>query len=383
MNKNKIISDTTNKLLNNNLKTFSGVDDFRNLLKNPEYAFIKDPKKFPLGLMFLGLGGSYAYDTYKRELQYIKNDDGELVLEEPSDVDIRGFCFNTKANILFLKDFEQEQYNDDATDTVIFYFNKYAKLLYTCNPNILELMGLPDSKIIIDSPEAKLLRENIDIFLTRKAFYTFGRYAEDQLQRIQNAMARDRLPQTEKEKHILKSVKRNMENVMSNCEATLKIDEELKVYIDSSLKDEFDSEIFIDANFKHFPLRDFSSILNSMLQAVKIHGKITGRNKKKSIQKLEKHAMHLVRLMKMGIEVLSGKGIITSREVAGDMDLLLDIRNGKIPLNDVFEIYSELSTELQYAFKNSTCPNEVDSKRATDLIMTINEMTLDRYNKQS
>lgn len=358
-------------------KIYRTREDFEELLNSEQYDFLRNKDIFPNGLMMVGLGGSYAYDINKKELKVVMDESGNLIEEEPSDVDIRGIAFNTRENILFIKDFEIEQYEDEATDTTVYFFNRYAKLLYTCNPNILEIMGLPQEKIFFDSYAARFLRENAHHFLTRKVYYTFGRYAEDQLGRVQNALARDSMAQVEKEMHILKSVRRQMEQAMQNASRKLKIDEEFKVYIADSIKEDMDKEIVVDARFKAFPLRDFTAVLNSMLQTVKLYGKLNKRNRKKSQEKLEKHCMHLVRLMKMGTEILSGKGIITSRKEAGDIDLLLKIRNGEIPISVVLtEIYPELSKELEYAFNNSVLPDETNFYNIKEIIMHINELTL-------
>lgn len=365
-------------------KIYTAREDFLEILKSKEYEFLNNKETLPLGLMFLGLGGSYAYDTFKKELRTIKNETtGLMELEEPSDVDFRAIAYNLKENILFLKDYEIEQVvTPEDIDTTIYYLNKYAKLLYTQNPNILEMMGLPDKKIFIASPEYKLLKDNIDIFLTTRVFYTFGRYAEDQLQRLENALARDRLPQSKKEQHILKSVLRQIEDLMEKGAMMLKLDEDFKLYIDASLKEDMDSEIFVDAKFSHMPLRDVATWLGSMNHVVNSYDKLNKRNRKKSEQKLSKHAMHLERLIRMCIEILTGKGIITSREEAGDIDRMMDIRNEKIPVLEVAENAPKLMKELEYAFRNSVLPEKVDEKRAKEVIMTINEMTLERYKQR-
>ena len=69
-----------------------------------------------------------------------------------------------------------------------------------------------------------------------------------------------------------------------------------------------------------------------MSNVVKDYGKLNHRNKKKDDLHLNKHAMHLVRLLIMGIEILEGKGINTYREK--DREQLLEIRNGKYQKED-------------------------------------------------
>jgi len=344
--------------------------DFKALIESSSYGFLRNKKIFPAGIMMLGLGGSYAYDTFKTKLK-----EGE----KPSDIDMRGIAFNTLENLLYLKNYEQEQYLDEHTDSVVYYFNKYSKLLYGCNPNILEIIGLPPHKIYIDSPEAKLLRENSSMFLTKMAYYSFGRFAEDQLQRVLNALNKESIDSNQKEKHLLKSVLRQLHACMEDCAVKLKITEEIKLYIDESFRDGCETEIYIDCDFKHYPLREFMKNINVMGETVKTYEKINKR-KEKPEEKLEKHCMHLVRLLKMCIEILSGKGIITSREIAGDVGMLLDIRSRKIPLIYVItDLYQQLMKEVEYAYKNTELPEKVDWVKTKELIMEINRMSLVRY----
>ena len=49
--------------------------------------------------------------------------------------------------------------------------------------------------------------ENRKLFLSKRAVNSFGGYATQQLRRLENALARDKLPQARKEEHILNSMK--------------------------------------------------------------------------------------------------------------------------------------------------------------------------------
>jgi len=63
-----------------------------------------------------------------------------------------------------------------------------------------------------------------------------------------------------------------------------------------------------------------------MSNVVKNYSKLNHRNNKKDEPHLNKHAMHLIRLLITGTEVLEGKGINTYREK--EREFLLDIRKG-------------------------------------------------------
>lgn len=111
--------------------------------------------------------------------------------------------------------------------------------------------------------------------------------------------------------------------------------ENLNIYIDKSKKEDFESELFIDVNFKHYPLRDFKNIYAEMSNVIKDYDKLNHRNSKKDTNHLNKHAMHLIRLFLMGTELLEGKGINTYREK--DREFLLKIRKGEFSYSEIFE----------------------------------------------
>ncbi|APH13486.1 hypothetical protein NPD5_3615 [Clostridium sporogenes] len=59
------------------------------------------------------------------------------------------------------------------------------------------------------------------------------------------------------------------------------------------------SEVFMNANLKNYPLRDFKNIYSEMSNIVKDYEKLNHRNSKKDELHLNKHALHLIRLLKM------------------------------------------------------------------------------------
>lgn len=89
----------------------------------------------------------------------------------------------------------------------------------------------------------------------------------------------------------------------------------------------------------------------------------------KPAQKLYKHAMHLTRLLMMGIEVLQEGDLIVNRQK--DYELLMDIRNGKISWENYFTFVDELFLKLEKAKEQSTLPENPDQKKANDLYFTI------------
>ena len=286
--------------------------DYSAILKGGEYDFIKNNEHLGRHVILLGLAGSYSYGTSN----------------ENSDIDIRGVTLNRKSDLIGLTEFKQ--YVDPDTDTTIYAFRKMITLLLSCNPNTVELLGLKPEHYLYLNPMGKELIANTGLFLSRRAIHSFGGYADAQLRRLQNALARDVYPQSEKERHIFNSVKNAMhdfKNRYERFEAGA-----VRIYTDKAMHPEMETEMFMDVSLHHYPLRDYKNMWNEMNNIVKDYDKIGKRNKKKDDNHLNKHAMHLVRLFMMAIDILEKGEINTYRE--NEHDLLLAIRRGDYQKKD-------------------------------------------------
>lgn len=328
-----------------------------NLLTRSEYDFLRTDEHLGKHIILLGLAGSYSYGTNN----------------ENSDIDIRGVMLNRKSDLIGLSDYEQ--YTDDRTDTVIYTFNKMISLLLACNPNTLELLGLRPENYLYLNEIGQSLLDNTGMFLSKRAIQSFGGYADAQLRRLQNSLARDAYPQSEKEQHIYNSVKNAMYDFMRHYEKFG--NGSLKIYVDDSVNPEFEKEIFIDANLVHYPLRDYKNIWNEMNHIVKEYDKLGKRNRKKDDDHLNKHAMHLVRLFMTAIDILEKGEIRTYREA--EQELLLCIRRGDYQKQDgtfsaeFYEIVSDYEKKLEEAAQNTKLPDEPDMNRVQQYVMSVNE----------
>lgn len=319
-------------------------------LNSLEYNFLRENEHLGNSIILLTTGGSHAYGTNV----------------EASDLDIRGICVERPNEIIGLSSFEQ--FENKETDTTIYALRKVISLLLNCNPNVIEMLGTKDEHLFVCTKEGKLLRDNVNLFLSKKAIASFGGYATAQLRRLQNALARDSYPQKEKEEHILKSIKSQMMKLEDRYKQVTS--EEIKLYIDKSNKTDIEEEIFLDINLTHYPLRDFKNIYSEMSQIVTDYGKLNHRNSKKDTLHLNKHAMHLIRLLIMGTELLEGKGINTYR--GNDREFLLSIRNGKYSYEEIFEMVNKYEKEFKYASDNTILQNKPDYHKIEELVMEIN-----------
>ena len=149
----------------------------------------------------------------------------------------------------------------------------------------------------------------------------------------------------------------------------------------NKILEDYDTEIFMDVNLKHYPLRDYKSVWSEMQSIVKAYSKIGIRNSK-AIEhgKLGKHMMHLIRLYMMCIDILEKEQIVTYREA--EHDLLMDIRNGYYQNPDgtyceeFFEMVEDMKNRLEYAKKNTSLPDHPNMKQVEEFVMSVNRRAL-------
>lgn len=319
-----------------------------------EYDFLRTDERLASNIGLLTLGGSHAYGT---------NIDNS---SHTSDIDLRGFYVHTPREILTMK-YEDKPFENKELDVSIYPLKMLVNLLYKCNPNVLEILGTKDKHIAIISYAGRLLMDNKDLFLSQLAYGSFGGYATQQLRRLENALARGEYPQAEKERHILKALNSKL---VTFEERFTKFDENsIKLFTEKSNKAGMDKEIYMDIHLENYPLRDFKGIYEEMYSVVKDFDKLNHRNSKKDETHLYKHAMHLIRLLITGAEILEGKGINTYRE--DDKDFLVDIRMKKYTYEEIFEMANKYEEKFEYAKKHTCLPVNPDTNKIDDLFYEI------------
>lgn len=330
--------------------------DFQSIIQTSEYDFLRTNPRLGSRIMLLGISGSYGYGTNR----------------EGSDIDYRGVTLNLPSDLIGLTSFEQ--YEDTGTDTVIYSFSKLISLLLNCNPNTIEVLGLDEEQYVIKSAAGQELLDHRQLFLSRRAAESFGHYADAQLRRLQNAIARDTLPQPSREEHILRSVQHTLNDFNRRQSEEYKTNAQL--YIDTAITQGLEKEIFLDADFCHYPLRQYNNMMNTLHTVVRDYDKIGKRNHKKDDNHLNKHAMHLVRLFMMGIDILE-KGEIRTHRPETDLKLLRSIRNGdymqeNVLIPEFYEIVADYERRFHEAEENSTLPDNPDMKAVGAFVENIN-----------
>lgn len=333
------------------------LEKIKQLVESNQYHFLRDNPHLGQNIILIGLGGSHAYGTNN----------------EQSDLDIRGCALNSKEEILTNANFEQ--FVNEETDTTIYSFNKLVHLLSNCNPNTIEILGLKAEHYLYVSPIGQELLNHRDLFLSKRAVHAFGGYATAQLRRLDNKAAR-LVGQEQRENHILNSIE--SAKVTFPDKYFGYPEDAIRLYVDKAVQEGYDSEIFMDINLIHYPLRDYKGMWSEMNNIVKDYAKVGKRNKNAiEHSKLGKHMMHLVRLYLMCIDILERKEIVTYREK--EHDFLMDIRNGKYldgnrqPVPEFFELIDDFEARIKYAKENTDLPENPNYKEINEFVMSVNE----------
>lgn len=337
------------------------IDEIRKTITTSEYDFLRDHPNLGASIALIGLGGSHAYGTNR----------------EDSDLDIRGVATNLPKNILTGRDFEQVV--DVPTDTVMYSVDKLFKLLCQCNPNTIEILGLKPEHYLYKNKVGEMILQNRSLFLSKVCIRSFGGYASDQLRRMENKAA-SVASQAKQQENILKSIRNSMYDFRTRHYPFP--DDGINLFIDKSVTNPDETEIFMDISLHHYPLKDHYAIYSEMNQIIKDYKKGNNHRNTNAIghDKLGKHMMHLVRLYLMCFDILENGEIITYREK--DLEFLNTIRRGDYldgkeqPTKEFYELLDELEKRFQYAQKHTTLPDKVDTEKVFDLLAEINSMVV-------
>jgi hypothetical protein len=81
-----------------------------------------------------------------------------------------------------------------------------------------------------------------------------------------------------------------------------------------------------------------------------------------------KDAGHLIRLLSMALEMITGKGVIVKRP---DKEKLLEIRKGLWTKEQLMEETNRLIKEIEEKIKTTTLPNKPEEEKIENLIIDV------------
>lgn len=383
--------------------------DINAILNTSEYEFIHTEPRLKDKIALLTFGGSIAYglDTPESDI-----DIRGIVMPSVSDLLGVGYLYNDeeKSNkrLIFGKE-GFEQVTDIPTDTTIYALNKIIGLLYKSNPNTIEILGgHPDSYTMV-SKYGQMLLDNKEIFLSKLAYGSFAGYARAQFQRLKNAIGKDSGSNVFQAINLADSINRmqshlereypeyhrdmvklyvtdsdgnpitvNGTPVDAYDVGVLFNDTVTEITVNGKPITDKEVEVRYSVHFDKISNSTFASIFNEVVGGVKEFNKhLSHRNHKKDDYHLNKHAMHLIRLYLMAIDILERGEIVTYREK--DRDFLMSIKTGyyynkqtNTFTTEFFDIVSDFDKKILTAYENTKLPETPDIVKINKLVYDIN-----------
>lgn len=293
----------------------------------------------PEGLISLCWRGSVAHGMY------VPSSDPDSI----DDKDLMGVYIGPLEHYLgFGRDAVYEKWQGEW-DCVFYELRKFIGMLLNCNPNVLSLLWLKPNQVVYENPLGKRLRDNRDLFVTRKAYHSFSGYAHDQFRRMV-------------------SFNQEAQAFMAQLE-----DELIAFGIDPDSCDDGHALRRLDGT-------PFSGATSEMMEVVKrfkgerrryYSGGYMGKKRRELVRRVgydAKNAAHLIRLLRMAIEFLT-EGILHVERA--DAPELLEIKRGGWSLEKVKAEAERLFQLAQEAYVRSSLPPEPDRERAERLCVEI------------
>lgn len=318
-----------------------------------------------------------------------------------SDVDIRGIFCASPQEIRTPYFPVREVSLPDEEDGKLYELSNFMKLYTDCNPNIVETLWVDNSDIITSSPMYDYLREYRSGLLSSKVAHTFSGYAISQLKRIKGHNKWINNPQpVEAPKHedFVKLVRNFTEAKIMGSHFNMDyLRGHSMVHYGGDIFGVFSGEgntaITTQGDFNiscrqtssgvedHLPKYIVKYCAEEFKRAKEKHSQYwtwkNNRNEKRSALEESfgydtKHAMHLIRLLRMGEEILTGQGVIVKRP---DAQELLAIRSGEWEYEDLIKWADEKDKHIRgELYRNTSLRKKPDVKLAAKVLMECQDM---------
>lgn len=357
-------------------------------------------------IIFSAVMGSKAYGTNTPE----------------SDVDIRGVYVQPLDSILGLG--YVDQVSDETNDTTYYEIKRFLELLQLNNPNVLEMVSVPDDCVIHKDPIMDVILKKTDLILTKKCRQSFCGYA---LEQIKKARGLNKKMNWEESEMTRKTVLDFCYIVKPDAAGTIPFNEFIKflrsawplTYAAATQKSfglskidhardcyglhyvENEEEFKRNSNYagvvydletsNDVHLTSFSkdcpyvAMLVFNKDAYSSHCKryveyqtwLKNRNPNRvKMNKAHgknydgKNLSHCIRLLTVGTEIAEGKGIIVRRS-PDEIKKLLSIKRGEYEFEDLITEADDLMSAMTGLYEHSDLPEEVDAATINDMLVTI------------
>lgn len=258
-----------------------------------------------------------------------------------SDTDVRGVCIPPARYLIGLSHFDQAE--DAATDTVIYSLAKFVTLALANNPNMLDILWADPRHVLHADAYGQALQAARSQFLSRRVAKTYAGYADDQMKRM--------------ETHY-----RWLHNPPDHQPSP----------------HEYGAERHPKGGYR-FPNTHQERAYRAALAHWQnyVHWRANRNPERSALEERygydTKHAAHLLRLYRMGIEILREHVV---RVLRPDAAWLREVREGRYTYPALMALVADLRAELARAEAESTLPAEPDTAAIEQLVIELHRRAL-------
>jgi hypothetical protein len=339
---------------------------------------------------------------------------------ELSDLDMKGICVPPRnvENDLFHRFEQADNYEPFHTkfdhlknpknpkiESTVYSLKKFMILAANVNPNIVELLWVDLSDILTCMPVAEKLLANRDLFLSSKAKYTFSGYAMAQAAKIERhrkwIVMGELTPPSREQFGLGPEVTKGVSEVFGYIKSKVEewnlnqfpIDEQQRADLKETIWTLIEELSGKKVTWDNWPDAYAAGVIEKVRKDLSLKDEVIYLiNQERAYDKamsnykswirwkaernparreLEvksgydtKHASHLVRLMRMGYEILTEGKVIVKRP---DREEILSVKNGGWSYEKVMEFAKEMQAKLDVAYKATTLRKSVDFEKVNKL----------------
>lgn len=339
-------------------------------------------------ILFECRAGSFAYGTNT----------------ENSDIDIKGIFHQSQEELISFNT-PDLQISDDTNDTVYYSLRRYIELASAANPNILELLFIPQDCVGKTSPTFETLKSFRDEFITKKCLETHQAYALAQIKKakgrnkwINNPQPKDKptlenfayfIPFLQNGKTPARPIKfKNSQlhkeglkaSSVEHCPGLYRVyesDAKNIIFTDEqiccssiSIEDEnksFKGLLFINEDAYKRALTDHKNYWEW----------ISKRNPNRwRLQELgelnydSKNMQHTIRLL-LCARGIAKNGLLQVRFEGAELELLRKIRTGAYSYQELISISEDINEEISKLAKSNSLNPEISSERSSEIFLEL------------
>lgn len=290
------------------------------------------------------------------------------------------------------------QVSNVSNDEVYFEIGRFLELLQKNNPNILELLGTPESCVLFRHPLLSLIKPAD--FLSKLCKDTFAGYAASQIKKAKGLNKMINRPVEKARKGILEFCyviddngsiplltwfkKYNFKQEDCGLTAVPHFRDVYLIYHQPGLKGIISGEDANDVRLSSIPIggspvgtmqfnKDGYSVYcreyREYQEWVENRNDVRFKNTMTHGKNYDaKNMMHTFRLLNMAEEIATQKRVIVERP---DRDFLLKIKSGGFEYEELLKMVDEKLDRIDQLYKQADLPDMPDETKANELLITI------------